>query len=93
MNTQLPPIANHTNISARGTKRAATSQLFLRLISSIDWGPNPPAPLRGQLTESAGGNVDSVSARFYFSFTSRTVQRSIETCISTCAPALGDVAD
>ena len=45
MNTQQPPIANHTNISARGTKRVATSQLFLRLISSIDWGPNPPDPL------------------------------------------------
>lgn len=33
MNTQLPPIANHTNISARGTKRAAgIAALFVPIV-------------------------------------------------------------
>ena len=47
-------IANNTLTTIRGTKRAATSQLFLRLISSIDWGPNPPDPLgRPSASESS----------------------------------------
>lgn len=37
--------------------------------------------------------IEEGAAPRYFSFTNRTVQRLIETCISTCAPALGDVAD
>ena len=39
---------------ARGTKIAATSQLCLRLISSIEWGANPPDPLgRPSASESS----------------------------------------